>query len=170
MKRQASVALALFYLLSSAAAARAAGEDRAPDDALRSSQRAPSIHRSLESSAAAQFRRRYEQAGGYDESNCHPSRASLLARAVTEAGPDGFQRPEVRAQLTMLRKTLSRAERRESVKMRLLEANYQKHLQRQSLKLARLAPPVDRPRDPLLDELATQRADRRRRTGSADPR
>jgi hypothetical protein len=78
------------------------------------------------------------------EASCHVSRAALFNQALKQAGPDGFKRPDSRANLTALLRQMPRAERKEAARLRLIEANYRKYQERSALKEARRTESLER--------------------------
>jgi hypothetical protein len=100
--------------------------------------------------------------------SCHPSRAAVLAKTLAGAGTNSAYRPETQRQLAVLIKHLPAAERNELKRIRLIETNYQKYQQQRAKKLPATGG-TDRPRDPWLDILAKQQAERNRKTVRSDP-
>ena len=100
--------------------------------------------------------------------NCHPSRTAALAKTLADTSTNSAHRSEAQRQLAVLAKHLPAAERNELKRARLIEANYLKYQQQRAKKLP-AAGGTDRPRDPWLDSLAKQQADRDHKTGKRDP-
>ena len=123
--------------------------------------RAESEHSSRYTRSREGLNRQFQH---HHEGNCHPSRGAVLAEIVRRAEPNGVKSREVRAQLAVIRKTLTVEERREAQKIRLIALNQEKR-QEKLVKERATAGGSDRPRDPFLDQLAQERAARTRTTG-----
>lgn len=73
------------------------------------------------------------------ETNCHPSRGSLLMRTIQEAGTDQFSQREARAKIAAIRNRMTVAERKETAKLFRIQANEQKYLAQQAKYEQRIA-------------------------------
>ncbi len=123
--------------------------------------RAESEHSSRYTRSREEMNRQFQL---HHEGNCHPSRGAVLADIVRKAGRNGVKSREVRAQLAVIRKTLTVEERREAQKIRLIALNQEKRQQKLAKQRA-TAGGTDRPRDPFLDQVAQERGTRKRTVG-----
>jgi hypothetical protein len=73
------------------------------------------------------------------ETNCHPSRGSLLMRTIQEAGTDPFSQREARAKIAAIRNRMTFAEKKATAKLFRIQANEQKYLAQQAKKEQRIA-------------------------------
>lgn len=73
------------------------------------------------------------------ESNCHPSRGSLLMNTIREAETDPLNQRRARATIAILRKQMTVAEKRETAKLFRIQRNEQKYLAAQARKEQRRA-------------------------------
>ena len=154
MQRTAIISATLLLVIAVPTAARAQLE-------VRVQRRAEAEHSSRYTRSREGLNRQFQQ---HHEGNCHPSRGAVLADIVRRAGPNGVKSREVRAQLAVIRKTLTVEERREAQKIRLIALNQDK-LQQKLAKQRATAGGADRPRDTFLDQVAQERAARKRTVG-----
>ena len=127
MKLQTACAL---VLIGSSLSACASGQERANE------RRLTTTFHHVEESRPALGRGTVVRAV---ESNCHPSRGSLLMKTIQEAEIDPLKQIQARATIAILRKQMSVAEKRETAKLFRIQRNEHKYLAAQARKEQRLA-------------------------------